>query len=116
MSQGVAAGDEEREHTTSHQGLTGHGFGSPSETLREHRRGVKVRVVLDATHDERVDYIKFDRVYSDGSCALVRVGGDFVMPTAKARRGKLCCCTGTEVFEKQNGRWVFVRRVREICG
>ena len=88
----------------------------PTPAPRTADVGVIEGGVLDATHDERVDYIKFDRVYSDGSCALVRVGGDFVMPTAKARRGKLCCCTGTEVFEKQNGRWVFVRRVREICG
>lgn len=79
---------------------------------------LKTRAEVQAEADRsgaEINYLDFESIYSDGTCALVRGGGDFVIPSSKRFVTKQCCCTGTEIYEKQNGRWVFVRRVHEIC-
>lgn len=63
---------------------------------------------------KEVRFIDIWRIYSDGTCGMVWVGLDYVIPK-KDEHGRLCCCTGTEVFEKHGESWDFVRRAMEIC-
>ncbi len=64
--------------------------------------------------DRDVGYVELSQLYSNGSCAVVDVGGDFVSPSRQSF-GKLCCCTARDIYEKRGARWIFVRRVSEIC-
>ncbi|MGE5184473.1 MAG: carboxypeptidase-like regulatory domain-containing protein [Acidobacteriota bacterium] len=98
---------------------------------RPHRRltvaalpaGTKRRFMLMTTADlqtqadrsgREVYYIDLGDLDSDGNCALLSAGANFVMPSAK-RAIKMCCCAGYDVYEKSQGRWLFVRRDSESC-
>ena len=59
-----------------------------------------------------VPYIRIDRIYASGGCAVVSAGTDFAM--AKSAM-KLCCCTGRDIYAKRGGRWRFVRRAGTSC-
>jgi hypothetical protein len=63
---------------------------------------------------KNVRFIDFRSIYSDGRCAVVQVGMDFAMPTNRPDM-KTCCCTGTDVYEQREGKWVFVRRAYGVC-
>jgi hypothetical protein len=63
-------------------------------------------------HD--IYYINISDVTSDGSCAFVSAGVDFMTPTSK-HIWTLCCCTGHDIYEKRDGHWTFVRSDYELC-
>jgi len=73
----------------------------------------QLRDEADRTRNE-ITFIGFSDIYSDGTCGIVDVGADFLAPTRQPAT-KRCCCTATDVYEKRDGRWVFVRRAHEVC-
>jgi hypothetical protein len=61
-----------------------------------------------------IAYISFGRISSDGSCAVLEVGGDVVYPdeTSHTKYG----CSEKALWERVNGRWMFAQSVYSICG
>jgi len=64
--------------------------------------------------NDSVHFIKFDGVSVNGTTAAVTVGVDFVMPKSTSAI-KMCCCAGTDTYEKRGGQWAFVRRGLMSC-
>jgi hypothetical protein len=64
----------------------------------------------------RVQAIRFDEIYSDGSCAIVTVGGAVIRRRDADPFTWWCTCSATELFEKRAGVWQFVRRHLATCG
>lgn len=62
--------------------------------------------------NEFVHYIDITGVEIKGSEATLTVGVDFVMPDSG---GKLCCCSATQIWAKQNGHWQYKKTTSTIC-
>jgi hypothetical protein len=62
---------------------------------------------------DKVTFLWFGGVDSDGSCALVTAGVDIVRPNG--RHARLCCCSAEDLYEKRRGTWQFVRRLGTTC-
>jgi hypothetical protein len=87
----------------------------PAQSIVKFKLRSRVDFTSEADRFGRdVKFIHFSSLDSDGSCAIVTVGGDFVMPT-RSRSMKGCCCIGVDLYEKHDGRWSFVRRDSEPC-
>lgn len=79
--------------------------------LRTHE---ELQAEADRTgHD--VWYVSFSQLDTDGSCAVVEVGGCDVSPSHTRRGSPSCGCEALDLYEKHAGRWVFVRRVYQAC-
>lgn len=69
----------------------------------------------EATETQKtIAYMSFGRISSDGSCAVLEVGGDVVYPdeTSHTKYG----CSEKALWERVNGRWMFAQSVYSICG
>lgn len=69
----------------------------------------------EATETQKaIAYISFGHVSSDGTCAVLEVGGDVVYPdeTSHTKYG----CSEKALWERVNGRWMFAQSVYSICG
>jgi hypothetical protein len=65
---------------------------------------------------QNVFYIRFTRIDSNGSCALVDVGAGVAKPEAADAFSSVCTCSRRDAYEKTNGRWVLVRSDLASCG
>jgi hypothetical protein len=81
-------------------------------TRYELRTRAELQQQAETSH-KRVGFIDVGSVYSNGSCAMLSLGGDYVVP-ANTQKG-MCCCVGYDVYEKRGSVWAFVRRTDEIC-
>lgn len=63
--------------------------------------------------NDNVYYIDITGVEIKGDTATLTVGVDFMMPDNSG--GKLCCCSATQVWTKQNGKWTYKKTTSEIC-
>jgi hypothetical protein len=61
-----------------------------------------------------VFYVGFYRATISGDCATIGVGVYFAAPK-NSKKIYLCCCSSTDVYERQHGRWVFKKRTEKIC-
>lgn len=61
-----------------------------------------------------VFFVGFYRATISGDCATIDVGVYFAAPK-NSKKIYLCCCSSTDVYERQHGRWVFKKRTEEIC-
>jgi hypothetical protein len=65
---------------------------------------------------QNVFHIRFTRIDSDGSCAIVEVGGDVAIPESADPLTFVCTCSRRDAYEKTDGRWVLVRSDLASCG
>ncbi|HTL35853.1 MAG TPA: hypothetical protein VL326_22140 [Kofleriaceae bacterium] len=62
---------------------------------------------------EYTHYIDITGVEIKGDQATLSVGVDFMMPENTG--GKLCCCSATQIWTKQNGKWTYKKTTSTMC-